>query len=370
MLRREWTVPAAKQLAHAQDHYHALNPGAAAAMARQVLEATRTLAEQPGRGRAGRVPGTREWVVKQTPYVLVYRVRHDTLQLLHVQLDPSDWLPRTDPLIERLEPWIAALVSALLHVLMLLILLSASTPTVTPPQGSASGGRTKVDFVGDTDQPQQPTPSPTPTPPSPTPTPVQPPPAASPVQSTLVQNARNPVPPQGSTRRGASTEQRQPRPVQRPTPPQPPAEPSSPPQRRPETWTGRPPGMLDEPADAAEDGTAYTPTISQGRRNDRNNAQPSMDIGGYQVYYDVRSETQLRVWKEQGMQEIAIILPGTQQRMVCPLEVALKRGSSKCRLLPPDSPELKNIGDAREVINMMEVYRQGEPVWRGPGPYR
>lgn len=49
MLRRDWTVPAATQLAHAQDHYHALNPTAAAAMARQVREATRTLAEQPGR---------------------------------------------------------------------------------------------------------------------------------------------------------------------------------------------------------------------------------------------------------------------------------------------------------------------------------
>ncbi len=57
MLRRDWTVPAATQFAHAQDHYHALNPTAATAMARQVLEATRTLAEQPGRGRAGRVAG-------------------------------------------------------------------------------------------------------------------------------------------------------------------------------------------------------------------------------------------------------------------------------------------------------------------------
>ena len=371
MLRRDWTVPAATQLAHAQDHYHALNPTAAAAMARQVHEATRTLAEQPGRGRAGRVAGTREWTVKHTPYVLVYRVRDDALQLLHVRLETQDWLPRTEPVIERIEPWIAALISALLHVLMLLILLSASTPSMTPPQGSASGGRTKVDFVGDTSQPDQPVPSPTPVPPSPTPTPVQPPPAASPVQSTLVQQAKNPVPPQGDTAPGSLAERRrQTRRQTRPTPPQPPAPPAASTQRRPETWTGRPPGMLEEEADGAEDGTANTSTISQGRRNDRNNAQPSMDVGGFQVYYEVRSETQLRAWKEQGMQEIAIILPGTQQRMVCPLDVALKRGSSKCRLLPPDSPELKSIGDAREVINMMEVYRQGEPVWRGPGPYR
>ncbi|WP_159096793.1 type II toxin-antitoxin system RelE/ParE family toxin, partial [Xanthomonas fragariae] len=184
MLRRDWTVPAATQFAHAQDHYHALNPTAATAMARQVLEATRTLAEQPGRGRAGRVAGTREWMVKQTPYVLVYRVRDDALQLLHVRLDARGWLPPTEPTIERFEPWIASLISALLHVLMLLIVLSASTPTMTPPQGSASGGRTKVDFVGDTGRPELPTPSPTPIPPSQKPAPEPPPPTPSPVQST------------------------------------------------------------------------------------------------------------------------------------------------------------------------------------------
>ncbi|AOD16390.1 type II toxin-antitoxin system RelE/ParE family toxin [Xanthomonas fragariae] len=370
MLRRDWTVPAATQFAHAQDHYHALNPTAATAMARQVLEATRTLAEQPGRGRAGRVAGTREWMVKQTPYVLVYRVRDDALQLLHVRLDARGWLPPTEPTIERFEPWIASLISALLHVLMLLIVLSASTPTMTPPQGSASGGRTKVDFVGDTGRPELPTHSPTPIPPLQKPAPEPPPPTPSPVQSTLVKTAKNPIPPAGNTRRGGLVEQRQTQPVQRPTPPQPPAEPSSPPQHRAETWTGHPPGMLEEEADATEDGVSNAPTISEGRRRGRNNAQPSMDVGGYQVYYEVRSETQLRNWRDQGMKEVAIVLPGTQYRMVCPLEVALKRGSSKCRLLPPDSPELKDIGDAREVINMMEVYQQGEPVWRGPGPYR
>jgi len=371
MLRREWTVPAATQLAHAQDRYYALNPATASVMARQVLAATRTLAQQPGRGRTGRVAGTREWAVKQTPYVLVYRVRDDVLQVLHVHLDASNWLPCTEPLIERLQPWIAALISALLHVLMLLMLLSASTPSMTPPTRSTGSGRIKVDFVGDTSAPDQPAPSPSQVPPSPPPAPVQPPPTVSQVQSTLVQHAKNAVPPQGNTAPGRLAVHRQTRPQpQRTTPPQSPAPLAASTQRRPDTWTGRPPGMLEEPADGAEDGTVNAPTTRQDRRNDPGNAQPSLDIGGFQVYYQVRSETQLRAWKEQGMQEIAIILPGTQQRMICPLSVALKRGSSRCRLLPPDSPELKFIGDAREVIDMMEVYRQGEPVWRGPGPYR
>ena len=56
--------------------------------------------------------------------------------------------------------------------------------------------------------------------------------------------------------------------------------------------------------------------------------------------------------------------------MVCPLEIALRNDSGNCRLLDPDSPELETIGDARDVINMQQVYRRGELVWRGPGAYR
>ena len=353
MLRREWTVTAANQFEHAQDRYHTLSPVAAAAMARRVLQATRRLGDQPGLGRPGPEPGTREWEVDQTPYLLVYRVQGDALQLLHVQA--HDWVYRAEPTIERLEPWLAALISLLLHLLMVFALLFASKPTITTPQGTASGGRMKVDFIGETSQPEQPAP------PSPPPTP-----AASPVQSTLVEQAKNPLPPEAAPRPDRVVPPRPTRPEQRPSTPQPPA----PAPRRPETWTGRPPGMIEQDIGAADDGQADTSTISQGYRNDRRSAEPSMEVGGYQVYYDLRSQTQLRAWKEQGMEEIAIILPGTQYRMVCPLQIALDRGSGKCRMLPPDSPELQAIGDAREVINMMEVYRRGEPVWRGPGPYR
>ena len=65
--------------------------------------------------------------------------------------------PPARPRIERLQPWLAALVSALLHVLMLAILMWAKPPPVfTDPQGAASGGRIRVDFIG---QPQPVSPS-------------------------------------------------------------------------------------------------------------------------------------------------------------------------------------------------------------------
>lgn len=364
MLRCEWTVPAARQLALAQDHYRAIDPATATLLARLVLQAVQRLALRPDLGRDGRIAGTQEWTITGSPYVLVYRVRGPVLQLLHVRHRAQGWVPAAAARRERIEPWIAALVSALLHLLMLLVLLFASTPTVAPPQDDAGGSRMKVDFTGESDAPEQPTPS--------TPPPQPQASATSPVQSTLVDQSDDPVPPQGDTAAtGAATPQ--PVPVQRPRVPRPqtpsPRPPSSA-QRRPQTWTGRPPGMLEEETADANNGMTRSTGTGSGYHSNPRPGQPSMEMDGFQVYYDVRSETQLRAWKEQGMTEVAIILPGTQRRMVCPLEIALRRGSGQCRMLEPDSPELKSIGDAREVINMMEVYKLGEPVWRGPGPYR
>lgn len=128
--------------------------------------------------------------------------------------------------------------------------------------------------------------------------------------------------------------------------------------------------MLEEDLAPENAGLTRSPAIERGRRNDPVIAEPSLEVGGYQVYYDLLSETRLRAWRDQGMTELFLPLPGTRQYMICPLETALRRESGACRLLDPDSPELETIGDAREVINMQQVYRQGELVWRGPGPYR
>ncbi len=128
--------------------------------------------------------------------------------------------------------------------------------------------------------------------------------------------------------------------------------------------------MLQENLAPVNAGLARRPTIERGRGNGASSADASMEVGGYQVYYDLLSETRLRAWRDQGMTELFIPLPGIRQYMVCPLETALRRESGPCRLLEPDSPELDAIGDAREAIIMQQVYRQGELVWRGPGPYR
>jgi len=274
---------------------------------------------------------------------------------------------RIESWLERWQHWIAAITSALLHLLFLFLMMLSSRINVTPPQGTAGGSRMVVDFIGATPpQPQRATPA---KPAARKPAAKRP--AASRIQSTLVTQADNPLPPDADAPTGevptpmpdaaddAAQDQAQaPAAAPPPTPP-----------RYPHTW-GQPPGMLPEDLAPENAGLARSSAIHNGRRNDASNAAPSMEVGGYQVYYDQRSETRLRAWRDQGMTEIFLPLPGTRRYMICPLETALKRESGPCRLLEPDDPELKNIGDAREVIDMQKVYRLGEEVWSGPGPYR
>jgi len=57
---------------------------AARLVVKRVLAAVAMLAEQPGLGRPGRVPGTRELIVAKTRYIVPYRVRGETVEVLRV----------------------------------------------------------------------------------------------------------------------------------------------------------------------------------------------------------------------------------------------------------------------------------------------
>ena len=109
---------------------------------------------------------------------------------------------------------------------------------------------------------------------------------------------------------------------------------------------------------------------NRGRSNNAAPVGTNRGVDGFHVYYDLADENHLRDWRKQGITELFLPLPGTRRLMVCPLEVALRRGSGECRMVEMDSPELKFIGDAREVIDIQQVYHLGDKVWSGPGAYR
>jgi toxin ParE1/3/4 len=60
------------------------DPAAARLVVARVLEAVAQLADQPGLGRPGRVHSTRELVVARTRYIVPYRVKRDTVEILRV----------------------------------------------------------------------------------------------------------------------------------------------------------------------------------------------------------------------------------------------------------------------------------------------
>lgn len=260
---------------------------------------------------------------------------------------------------ERLQTWTAALATALLHGLLVLLVMLAPPITVTPPQeGGAAGSRLQVTYIDETLRPPSPAPVPNPRkePARKPPAPTRP---ASRVQATPVEQADD-----------SQALQVVDIPATSPEPASPPSDvPEEAVQRPAHPW-GQPPGMLPEDLAPVNAGLARSRSTNRGRRNDAAASGTSLEVGGYQVYYDLLDETRLRAWRDEGMTELFLPLPGTRRLMVCPLEIALHRDSGACRMVEPDDPELEAIGDARDVITMQRVYRLGEVLWRGPGAYR
>ena len=67
------------------------NPEAARRIVRRLWTAVKSLARQPKMGRPGRVYGTRELVVSDTPFLVPYRVVGSEIQILRVLHGARDW---------------------------------------------------------------------------------------------------------------------------------------------------------------------------------------------------------------------------------------------------------------------------------------
>lgn len=67
------------------------SPKAAQNTIHKIKKAISLLSEQPGMGRPGRVPYTRELVIQQTAYIVPYRVRDDKIEILRVLHTSRKW---------------------------------------------------------------------------------------------------------------------------------------------------------------------------------------------------------------------------------------------------------------------------------------
>jgi toxin ParE1/3/4 len=87
-----WSAEAVGDLQSLRAYIAQDNPAAAGRMVFRVVEAVETLLpEDPALGRPGRVPGTRELVMAKTPYVVPYRIRNRTVEIIRVYHGAQKW---------------------------------------------------------------------------------------------------------------------------------------------------------------------------------------------------------------------------------------------------------------------------------------
>jgi toxin ParE1/3/4 len=88
----EWTEQATRQLGQAHDYIALSNSEEVAdRITMQIVNCVQQLATFPMSGRSGRVPGTRELVISNTPFISAYAIDQDRIVILAVYHGAQQW---------------------------------------------------------------------------------------------------------------------------------------------------------------------------------------------------------------------------------------------------------------------------------------
>jgi toxin ParE1/3/4 len=88
-----WSPAAAEDFFRIIEYIRQENPPAAQRIARTIYESAGSLKSFPYRGRAGRVEGTRELPLPPLPFVVVYRLVKDIVEIVNVIHGAQKWPP-------------------------------------------------------------------------------------------------------------------------------------------------------------------------------------------------------------------------------------------------------------------------------------
>jgi addiction module RelE/StbE family toxin len=89
----EWTPEAVSDLGKAEAFIAAEKPSAAMATVNRVFDAVEYLLSYPNLGRPGRTQGPRELMIPGLPFIVVYRIRTDRIELLRLLHHARRWPP-------------------------------------------------------------------------------------------------------------------------------------------------------------------------------------------------------------------------------------------------------------------------------------
>ena len=86
-----WSPEAADDLERIVRHIQGDNPTAARGVAKRIYDPAGSLSLSPGRGRMGRIRGTRELVLTPLPWIVVYRVLREAVEVARIYHGAQDW---------------------------------------------------------------------------------------------------------------------------------------------------------------------------------------------------------------------------------------------------------------------------------------
>ena len=87
----EWSVFALADRNAIFDYIEEENTRAAITVDERIQRSVESLAQFPEMGRLGRIEGTRELVISDTPYVAAYRIAGNTVRILRVLHGAQQW---------------------------------------------------------------------------------------------------------------------------------------------------------------------------------------------------------------------------------------------------------------------------------------
>ena len=90
-MRLRWAQTAVSDLTSICDYIEQRSPTSARRIALAIHEKVNGLKQYPRQGRPGRRPDTRELVVTGLPYLIVYRIREDVVEINRILHGAQKW---------------------------------------------------------------------------------------------------------------------------------------------------------------------------------------------------------------------------------------------------------------------------------------
>ena len=80
----KWLKWALRNLEQARNYVFQDNPTAAQELIIKIQNAANQLQNYPFMGKNGRVEGTKELIISNSPYILIYRVKEESVEVLRI----------------------------------------------------------------------------------------------------------------------------------------------------------------------------------------------------------------------------------------------------------------------------------------------